>query len=154
LHWSGDPFSYQGTHFDAREVIGLPRPIQQPIPVWIGGNSALTLRRVAARAQGWLPLLSYTDISVTTRTPNIGSVDELAAKIKALREQAGDRAAGLDVAAAYNDPTIWDPQPDVARHRDVFARMQDAGVTWFIVSAPADRARAFIDAFAEQFLKA
>ncbi len=45
LHWSGEPFSYKGTHFEARDVIARPRPPQQPIPIWIGGNSRLTVRR-------------------------------------------------------------------------------------------------------------
>lgn len=47
LHWSGEPFNYQGTHFSCRDTIGRPRPVQQPIPIWIGGNASLTLRRVA-----------------------------------------------------------------------------------------------------------
>ena len=56
LHWSGEPFDYQGTHFNCRGTIGRPRPVQIPIPIWIGGNAKLTLRRVAERAQGWMPL--------------------------------------------------------------------------------------------------
>ena len=37
--WSGQPFSYQGTHFQVSEIICLPRPVQQPrIPIWIGGG--------------------------------------------------------------------------------------------------------------------
>src|SRR5687768_13414278 len=42
LHWSGEPFNYKGRHFEARETVALPRPHQDPIPIWIGGNSALT----------------------------------------------------------------------------------------------------------------
>src|SRR5271168_978420 len=53
LAWSARPFSYEGRHFSARDVIAKPRPAQDPIPVWIGGNSRLTIRRVAERAQGW-----------------------------------------------------------------------------------------------------
>ena len=56
LHWSGEPFDYEGTHFSCRGTIGRPAPVQQPIPIWIGGNAKLTLRRVAERAQGWMPL--------------------------------------------------------------------------------------------------
>ena len=154
LHWSGEPFTYEGTHFNARDVIGLPRPVQQPIPIWIGGNSQLTMRRVAARAQGWLPLLAYADISATTRTPHIGSVELLAEKIASLREQGGARGPGLDVAAAYNTYEIWSPEKNVARHRDVFASMEAAGVTWVIVPGPTEGSRAFIDVFAEHYLKA
>ena len=40
--------------------------------------------------QGWMPLTSHVDISATTRTPHLGSVDDLAKRITALKERAGD----------------------------------------------------------------
>jgi alkanesulfonate monooxygenase SsuD/methylene tetrahydromethanopterin reductase-like flavin-dependent oxidoreductase (luciferase family) len=56
LAWSGRPVSYQGRHFDARDVIALPPPVQNPIPVWIGGNSRRSRRRVIQWGQGWAPV--------------------------------------------------------------------------------------------------
>jgi probable F420-dependent oxidoreductase len=155
LHWSGEPFSYQGRHFDARELIARPRPVQQPIPVWIGGNSKLTVRRVAERAQGWMPLTSHVDISATTRTPHLGTVEALAERIGMLREHAGARAGSLDIAFAYTDPTIEEPERDVERHRDAFAELEAVGVTWIILpgaSAPAPGPRRFIDTFAGHYI--
>lgn len=32
-----------------------PLPVQQPIPLWLGGHAAPVLRRVATLADGWLP---------------------------------------------------------------------------------------------------
>src|SRR3954452_11908243 len=29
-HWSGEEFSYEGRHFDARHVLARPRPVQDP----------------------------------------------------------------------------------------------------------------------------
>jgi probable F420-dependent oxidoreductase len=136
LHWSGQPFDYEGRGFSARQVIGLPRPLQDPIPIWIGGNSALTRRRVAQRAQGWMPLTSAVDISVTTRTPRIDSVDDLEQRINALRAEAGDRAAGIDIAVAYTDPTIAQPDVDVERHRDALGRLEEIGATWIVLPGP------------------
>ena len=66
LHWRGEPFSYRGRDFEARDVVALPRPVQQPIPIWIGGNANLTLQRVASRAQGWMPLLGPPSLARTT----------------------------------------------------------------------------------------
>jgi probable F420-dependent oxidoreductase len=155
MFWSGRPFSYRGRHFDARDVVALPRPVQNPIPVWIGGNSRLTLRRVASRAQGWLPLLSDADISALTRTPNLASVSDLATRIGDLREMAGTRAAALDVAASYSDPTITAPGTDTARHRDAFGQLEAAGVTWVIAQGPVGSlaaSREFIDAFATTYI--
>jgi probable F420-dependent oxidoreductase len=145
LHWSGKPFSYEGTHFVAKDTIGLPRPVQDPIPIWIGGNSKLTLRRVADRGQGWLPMLAGVDISATTRTPHIGTIDELAAKIGELRELAGTRV--LDVTAS-----LFDRSDDTGRQRETIARLEDIGVTWIIAGGGHDDARPFIDDFASRFI--
>jgi alkanesulfonate monooxygenase SsuD/methylene tetrahydromethanopterin reductase-like flavin-dependent oxidoreductase (luciferase family) len=36
--WSGQPFSFEGKHYQSQEMTFLPRPIQQPrIPVWVVG---------------------------------------------------------------------------------------------------------------------
>ncbi len=38
------------------EAAGLnPMPVQRPIPIWLGGGSEATLRRVAAIGDGWFP---------------------------------------------------------------------------------------------------
>jgi probable F420-dependent oxidoreductase len=50
MHGSGERFSYEGRHFNARDLIARPSP-KRPIPIWIGGNSKLTRRRVAAKAR-------------------------------------------------------------------------------------------------------
>ena len=34
--WTGEPFSYQGTHYQLEEMTFLPKPIQ-PIPIWVAG---------------------------------------------------------------------------------------------------------------------
>lgn len=37
--WSGEPFSYNGTHYHLEEMTFLPKPKQSPrIPIWIGGG--------------------------------------------------------------------------------------------------------------------
>ncbi len=52
--WSGDEVNHQGSHFEVHDVVVDPLPVQQPrIPIWVGGDSAPTLRR-AARWDGWI----------------------------------------------------------------------------------------------------
>lgn len=37
--WSGEPFSYQGSHYQLKEMTFLPKPYQNGgIPLWIGGG--------------------------------------------------------------------------------------------------------------------
>jgi probable F420-dependent oxidoreductase len=154
LHWSGKPFSYEGKHFNARDVLALPRPAQAPIPIWIGGNSALTLRRVAGRAQGWMPLLGPPEMATTTRTPFIDSWAGVAERVRTLRDLAGDRAAALDVAVPYLLDSITNVDADAERHRDQLGQIRELGATWTIVAvpwAPAPAAVEFIEAFAGLF---
>lgn len=50
--WStpeGDMFSYHGEHFDFTDIETLPRPIQNPMPVWIAAVSPSTFRMAAER---------------------------------------------------------------------------------------------------------
>lgn len=54
---SGEPFSYQGTHYQVNEATFLPRPVQQPrIPIWLGGFwPRKAPARRAARWDGFCP---------------------------------------------------------------------------------------------------
>ncbi len=55
--WKGELFSFSGKHFNLKDVIFLPKPKQETIPVWIGGewpNKAPFKR--AAKFQGIFPL--------------------------------------------------------------------------------------------------
>jgi probable F420-dependent oxidoreductase len=152
-HWSGEPFSYTGRHFSAREVIARPRPPQQPIPIWIGGNSKLTMRRIAERANGWLPLLGPQTLFATVRTAAISTGNELAGAITQLRTEAGERGAELDVAVPYTELSVHDADADWGKHRDAISSLAEAGATWVIVSGHAgtrDSSVAFLERFGKQ----
>jgi probable F420-dependent oxidoreductase len=152
LHWSGEPFSYAGRHFNVRDVQALPRPAQRPIPLWIGGNSRLTRRRVAERAQGWMPMSGGAELSTTARTPTLGPLPELAGAIAEVRDAraAAGRGDDVDVLHSYRDDALTDPTLDADRHRESFAALEKAGVTWTAVSCPNRSAAAtleFLEAF-------
>ena len=154
MAWRGERFSYVGTHFGARDVVQLPRPTQNPIPIWIGGNAKITRRRVAERAQGWMPLAGPIELSRTARSTHIGGIADLGGMISDMRVQAGDRGAGIDVLFPYIDPTIRSLTSDVERHRDVLGQLEAMGVNWVAVSAPRDSPSAasdFAQGFAETF---
>ena len=156
LAWSGEAFSYKGRHFEARNVIQLPRPTQQPIPIWIGGNSKLARRRVARCAQAWMPMGGTEELAQTTRTAHIGSLGVLRDMIAEVKDMAGARGASLDFVGQYPDPGLSSaPTRDVARHRDAFAHQAEAGITWSVVGAshgPPERQRAFIEEFGATYI--
>ncbi|MCW2623064.1 MAG: putative monooxygenase, partial [Frankiales bacterium] len=45
---SPGPFSFQGTHYQLRDAPALPKPVQSPLPVIIGGGGRSTTPRLAA----------------------------------------------------------------------------------------------------------
>jgi probable F420-dependent oxidoreductase len=153
-HWAGEPFDYEGTHFSCRGTIGRPRPVQQPIPIWIGGNSKLTLRRIAERCQGWMPLTGPSGMFSTVRSPEVSSTDDLVERLNMLKELAGDRFESLDIAVAYTDRSVYDLTTDVERHKDELARLEEMGTSWIVVPGPQGKhpeAAEFVEAFAATY---
>jgi probable F420-dependent oxidoreductase len=154
LHWSGERFSFDGKHFNARDLIARPSPRQQ-IPIWIGGNAKITRRRVAAKAQGWMPMSGPPEMATTTRTPHLSGIDDIAVAVRELKEMAGDRASEIDVMVLYTDDSILKPGLHVERHREALGRFAAAGATWvsfaWDFSTEADTL-SFIDGFASNYL--
>ena len=53
--WTEDDVHHDGEHFHVDGVTLLPRPVQQPIDVWLGGTAPSELRRTGRLGDGWLP---------------------------------------------------------------------------------------------------
>ncbi len=158
LHWSGEPFSYQGLHFEARDVVALPRPVQDPIPIWIGGNSKAARRRVIKRAQGWMPMIGPPELARTTQTATLETLDDVATAIAELHRdaEAAGRDDPIDHLVAYQDPAMADPTAEADRHRDQFGRLAEAGITHALVTHPRAEPQKVLDwlaAFGETHLR-
>jgi probable F420-dependent oxidoreductase len=52
--WTEERVSFDGEFFRYVECTIAPRPLQQPLPCWIGGHSPSAIRRTARHATGWL----------------------------------------------------------------------------------------------------
>jgi probable F420-dependent oxidoreductase len=157
LHWSGERFSYEGRHFNARDLIARPSPRSGTIPIWIGGNAKITRRRVATRAQGWMPMSGPPEMATTTRTAHFSGLDDIAAAIREMKEMAGDRADQLDVMVLYTDDSILKTGVEVERHRDMLGRIAEIGATWvsfaWDFSTEAETLE-FVDGFGATYLGA
>lgn len=146
LHWAGEPFSYEGRHFTARDVVARPRPVQNPIPVWIGGNSAAARRRVVERAQGWMPMIGSPELARTADTTALTSLDEVAGAIAAMGEQAEEigRTEPIDILTSYA-ADVTEPASDVERHRDAFGAIAAAGIGYVLLTHPRAEPAAVLD---------
>jgi probable F420-dependent oxidoreductase len=53
--WSGEPVRYEGQFWQLDGITVRPAPKQQPMPLWIGGNSDAAARRAGRLGDGWIP---------------------------------------------------------------------------------------------------
>jgi probable F420-dependent oxidoreductase len=158
LHWSGEPFSFEGRHFNARDVIARPRPVQHPIPIWIGGNSKLSRRRAVSKAQGWMPMMGGAQLVKTARTVAIESLAQLGEMISEVKNAAleAGRTDTLDFLSSYQDWSIATPAAEADRHREKLAEIEKAGITNVIISVPTretSQTLEFIEAFGATYLQ-
>jgi probable F420-dependent oxidoreductase len=54
LLWTRELVTYEGRWHRVPDAGIKPLPVQQPIPVWMGGESEVVLRRAARLADGWI----------------------------------------------------------------------------------------------------
>ena len=52
--WSEEHVNYDGKYYQYHDVTISPKPIQSPLPLWIGGSSDAAIRRTARIGTGWL----------------------------------------------------------------------------------------------------
>lgn len=52
--WSEERVTFEGRFFRYRDASISPRPVQQPLPLWVGGSSEAAIRRTARLGTGWL----------------------------------------------------------------------------------------------------
>jgi alkanesulfonate monooxygenase SsuD/methylene tetrahydromethanopterin reductase-like flavin-dependent oxidoreductase (luciferase family) len=52
--WSEERVTFEGKHYHYADARIAPRPVQQPLPLWLGGSSPAAIRRTARVGTGWL----------------------------------------------------------------------------------------------------
>ena len=53
--WEGEPVTFEGQFWQLDGITVRPAPKQQPMPLWIGGNSEAAARRAGRLGDGWIP---------------------------------------------------------------------------------------------------
>ena len=125
--WSGETLTHRGPHYAVEGVSLAPRPLQRPrIPIWIGGEGAPALRRVA-RWDGWLaPATSHDGTPTMAKSPQ--RIAEMVAEIQSHRTVEAPFEVAVDGYSEADDPTL--PQA-----------YEVAGATWWLESIHDIRGR-------------
>ena len=144
--WREDSVTFQGRHLSYTEARIAPRPVQQPLPVWIGGSSPAAIRRTARIGTGWLG--------------GIQSPEQVAPVIAAIRAAAAETGRAIDpehygASFAFRFGT-WD-EPIVQSGAALLARLgQGADPRRYAAVGNADtivaRAEEYVAAGASKFV--
>jgi alkanesulfonate monooxygenase SsuD/methylene tetrahydromethanopterin reductase-like flavin-dependent oxidoreductase (luciferase family) len=121
--WSGQPFSYQGQHYQIDNVTFAPTPHQSPrIPIWVVGAwpRMKSMRRVL-RCDGILPAVMDEQGQWRDTTP-----DDIRA-IKQYVEANRIETTPFDIVMEGETPG-----DDPAKAAAIIGKWAEAGVTWWL----------------------
>ncbi|MCY3643812.1 MAG: LLM class F420-dependent oxidoreductase [Acidimicrobiaceae bacterium] len=158
--WTTDDFQYEGRNFTAHGQTANPKP-SGPIPIWIGGNSRLSRRRVVEKADGWVPFPAPRGLAATARTVPLETLDDLRTLLDDLwrqAESAGRDPAEIDISfmtLTGGSPAGKDFNPEA--HLEALDQLATLGVTWCAAPIPSDSLAHAIDAlyrYGEQVIRA
>jgi probable F420-dependent oxidoreductase len=150
--WSDDNFTYEGAGISAKGLAANPKPQPRP-PLWIGGNSRQSRRRVARYGDGWTPFPAPRVMSQTTKTPALETVEDLAEMLDELWrfvDEAGRDRSEIDVAFGTPEggtagATTFQPEA----HLSGLEALGSLGVTWGHTSVPGDSLSHALEALEE-----
>jgi len=121
--WGGQLFSYDGKHYQVRDLTFLPTPVQQPrIPIWIGGG--WPLKGPTRRAAHWDGSCMYR------HSYGESWRDWTPADLRAFK---ADIAQWRDVAAPFDIAVGGRMRgTDWAQERALIGSLAEAGATWWV----------------------
>ncbi|WP_102143227.1 TIGR03619 family F420-dependent LLM class oxidoreductase [Mycobacterium hubeiense] len=155
--WTHPEQPVSGSHFAATGEMNLDTPVQKPHPpLWIGGNSVATMRRVVEHGSGWSVVVAPATVASSVRTAAIEGVDDFSRavdKLRTLLAAAGRDPGGVEIQVAA--PTVdFDDSAAVAALDDYVMGMTRAGATWILAHVDATSASAaekYLTRFADHF---
>lgn len=154
---SPEGLRYEGSDFKALGVVYDPGPVQLPHPpIWIGGNSMASRRRVAEYGAGWAPMRADAQYSRVVRTGALSTDQDFADAVAGLRDMVAARGRDPDSVDVVLDGGLrLDIEPGRALKR--VAELEEMGATHAVVyGAPASPSEIAdqLEAFGESVIKA
>ena len=121
LLWTRELVTYAGQWHRVPDAGLNPLPVQQPIPIWMGGDSEVVLRRAARLADGWITLPSFRP-GPPVRRRWIDST------------RASRRRAAIRRRSASRRAWPWPRAPEAERAKDIAAWRAMRGITHLCVN--------------------
>ena len=143
--WSEDSVDFDGEFYRYKGAHIEPRPVQRPLPLWIGGASKAAIRRTATLGTGWLGGLMPPD-----------QVGPVIRAIAAAAEEAGRKIDADHYGATVPFHLGSDEPPGLARYTGARARAAGVAASGAVAHGDAavliDRIRGYAAAGASKFV--
>jgi alkanesulfonate monooxygenase SsuD/methylene tetrahydromethanopterin reductase-like flavin-dependent oxidoreductase (luciferase family) len=100
LLWTKPLVDFNGRWHTIEDAGLNPLPVQQPIPIWFGGNAEAVLKRIARSGDGWMP--NYK--AATDALPSLEAINKYLEEAGRSREEIG-----IEFRLPYGDgdPNTW-----------------------------------------------
>jgi probable F420-dependent oxidoreductase len=144
--WSEGGVGHHGAAWTFESVTVEPKPLQQPLEMWLGGSVPAALRRAGRLSDGWLPSLCTPEevregrAVIEAAAAEAGRVidpEHFGVSIGYLPEDAGDRPPGELAARLARRSTPVRPEEVVpvgfGALRRLMERFVDVGFSKFVV---------------------
>jgi F420-dependent oxidoreductase-like protein len=169
--WSQDRVTFGGQHYQLDDALCAPKPMQRPLPLWIGGQGERRLLRlVAQEADGWNMVLGCSVPEVRHKLEvlqrhcdavgrDIATIDKslfvftyLGDSEQACRRLQSEQAQklGPQSAAPFDRARQLGLGGSVAQVIDTLGEYQALGFDYFITFFPYTQERLFLQRYAEE----
>ncbi len=114
--WTAELPKFSGKYVKFDDVVFTPKPVQNPVPIWVGGESAPALRRTVKYAHGWYPV--GTNPQFPMNTPDRFKAG--LARFRGFADKAGRDASEIDVALRVLGAPGVKPRGSIAGEAELF----------------------------------
>ena len=92
--WTAELPKFSGKYVNFDDVVFTPKPVQKPIPIWVGGESGPALRRTVKYAHGWYPVGTNPQFPMNT----VSRFRAGLARMRGVAEKAGRDPSEIAIA--------------------------------------------------------
>jgi probable F420-dependent oxidoreductase len=114
--WEQDEPRFEGKYAKFSDIVFTPKPVQKPIPIWVGGESNPALRRTARYGDAWYPIGTNPQFPMDTLRRYKAGVE----KLRGMVEKAGRDPSSVGLAYRVSANPEAQPKGTVEGERKLF----------------------------------
>ena len=120
--WTEARPSMHGKYVNFDNVVFEPKPVSKPHPpIWVGGESGPSLRRVAQLGDAWYPVSNNAQVMLNTPERLKGGIE----RMHRSAERHGRDPASIDIAYVWFMPPTWTARSLPEGGRQMFSGSAD-----------------------------